>query len=460
MRVEVTVYPRRSTNKEFALVELSFNDGAISCVLDFDHQTFSKRFCAADYKHFEFFYFTLIVYAIDRMASRVEAIDNWTRSFDVTIPVRSPDCWNQASTLISDAVSFLTGDNWKVSFVGQQFELGRTSRQALRLRRSRIRKQFGEFSPKVVSLLSGGLDSLVGVIDWLEENPDESIFLVGHYDSPGPKSQQESLFNVLSRNYRNRCQLISLRAKVNNYSITSGHELDQNLRARSLVFLGLGILCASQFCETIPLLIPENGAIALNVPLTPARRGSLSTRTCHPFFLQSVKRIAESLDIQTPISNPLSVKTKGECVTECHNLDVLRKAAPISVSCAKAGHRVTWENRGADACGRCIPCIFRRAALHKAGMDTQIYGNDVCSVGVVDLSDQTTKVWKDLRAMLLFLRKQYSEQYISEMLLARGSLEIEYLSQYTGVVSRAMDEVRQFLAEKGSGDLRTLAGIV
>src|SRR6266852_896439 len=41
----------------------------------------------------------------------------------------------------------------------------------------------------------------------------------------------------------------------------------------------------SGFEKRFVLYVPENGLIALNVPLDPLRLGSFSTRTTHPFYI-------------------------------------------------------------------------------------------------------------------------------------------------------------------------------
>ena len=55
---------------------------------------------------------------------------------------------------------------------------------------------------------------------------------------------------------------------------------------RSFLFLAFGLAIASM--EELPLWIPENGFASLNLPLTADQRGSLSTRTTHPLFLEQL----------------------------------------------------------------------------------------------------------------------------------------------------------------------------
>src|SRR5690606_20038031 len=145
-------------------------------------------------------------------------------------------------------------------------------------------KQVGKINPSfdAVSLFSGGLDSLSGVIDWLSDYPQRRILLVGHYDPAvsGPKSDQKRLFNQLECIYGQRVQLLQVRVG----QTPSGKE--SSYRSRSLLFIALGIYATATLTHNAQLLIPENGTIALNAPLTPSRRGSCSTRTAHPRYLE------------------------------------------------------------------------------------------------------------------------------------------------------------------------------
>lgn len=55
-------------------------------------------------------------------------------------------------------------------------------------------------------------------------------------------------------------------------------------RGRSLLFLCAALSVAGILGENVPVYIPENGFIGLNIPLTGGRKGTCSTRTTHPYF--------------------------------------------------------------------------------------------------------------------------------------------------------------------------------
>ena len=91
------------------------------------------------------------------------------------------------------------------------------------------------------------------------------------------------------------------------------------MRSRSLLYLALGLAAAAGFGVTTPLIIPENGWISLNPPLTTNRLGSLSTRTTHPYFLEELTGLWQAAGIETPLVNPYNNLTKGEIVRRCGN---------------------------------------------------------------------------------------------------------------------------------------------
>jgi hypothetical protein len=64
--------------------------------------------------------------------------------------------------------------------------------------------------------------------------------------------------------------------------------------------------------------------------------------------------------------NPYRWKTKGEMLDECAD-PAIAKMAAASYSCGK-GKRLNKH------CGRCVPCLIRRAAFFKAGIaDLTVY---------------------------------------------------------------------------------------
>ena len=58
---------------------------------------------------------------------------------------------------------------------------------------------------------------------------------------------------------------------------------------------------------------------------------------------------------------------------ECKNKDVLYETMKLSFSCSSPG-KARWKQLSQQHCGYCVPCLIRRAAMHKAfGDDGTVY---------------------------------------------------------------------------------------
>ncbi len=428
----------------FASVGLILPKRKGSCRLKIDFSPLAQTGMATRPELLDLILLASIVYALDRRVLRSTADDNWTRSFSFTLPVEKPTVWKKIKTTVDQCLSFLTGDEWDVDYEKRKVDLADIHRKE---------KTGSLWEAGAVSLFSGGLDSLVGVIDWLEKNPQSSIILVGHHDPriSGPYSDQNGVFNILESKYPARLGRVFT-------GIGGDSGMETSLRSRSFLFIALGLYTAHAHSDSMPLLIPENGTMALNVPLTPSRVGSCSTRTVHPYYLSLLQEISLGLGINNPILNPLELKTKGECLSECLNQETLRLAIPFSTSCAKRGHRSSWVRRTARQCGGCIPCIYRRAGLHKIGLDTETYGRDLCR-SEVDINSTQAHA-DDMRAYLTFLQKHYSRAEIGKLLLLNGRLELTHLNDYADVIIRASDEVRKLLRDKATREIKRQAGLI
>lgn len=452
MNVTVHIHPTETTREGFAPVELRLDDGTKLCSVDLQYSVLA-RMPRANPLAVDFLLIAAAVYSIDKLFMRAASQDAWTRTISLEVPVSNVATWRVVEGRFNRCLSFLTGDFWTVTFTNRQHDPIRPQRRRRRRRRNPL-----NLPPKgdAVSLFSGGLDSLAGVIDWLETHPRQPLLLVGHHESDmkGPFSDQQALLDPLRQAYPGR--LSSMLARVG-HTDEQSDQTEITLRGRSLIFVALGVFAASALGPAVPLLVPENGTIALNVPLTPSRRGSCSTRTAHPRYLAMLSDVLSAVGLGNPVSNPLRHKTKGEILQRCRNQNVLNATARLAVSCAKRGHKVHYTRRNATSCGRCMPCIYRRAAMHLVGWDDETYGDDIC-VGDVDPTAEGEKP-NDLRACLSFLKKDLTAAEVATMLMASGSLELQGLGADADMVLRTMDEIRSLLRDKGTADMKRLAGL-
>ncbi len=253
------------------------------------------------------------VWAADKLVPRQSTPDAWTRQFTLHLPV-SP-AWLTLAPGLEQILNFLTGDNWTLKLREAPIDLG----------------LHGEWphpwSPDGVMLFSGGLDSLVGAIDFLEAG--QRLLLVSHYDFGQLASIQQNLAAALIGHYgSDRVYHLGIRVQF-----PEAPEL--TMRSRSLLYLALGLTAAAPWGTATPLIIPENGWISLNPPLTLNRLGSYSTRTTHPYFLEQLTSLWREAKCAPALMNPYQGLTKGEMVRRCPNRELLERLFRLSVSCAR-----------------------------------------------------------------------------------------------------------------------------
>lgn len=215
------------------------------------------------------------VHAADTRISRAEqSQDSWTREIRLVVPVSAPNRWQAAAETLTRMLGFLTGDRWSVGF------RSRTDRFAsiAAPRNTLLPTTFD-----ALSLFSGGLDSLIGAIDLLENG--HTPLLISHAGEGATSEAQNVLFDKLKKHYngssfdRFRVWMAFPDGFVKDVSAES------STRGRSFLFFALGVFAGTGLGSHFVLRVPENGLIALNVPLDPLRLGSNSTRTTHPYYM-------------------------------------------------------------------------------------------------------------------------------------------------------------------------------
>lgn len=431
LRVELR--PGNSYNSG-ADVTLHLSDGR-RAQLGFNVEEYIRVRGKIDEDAAEFAYFTSVIYACDRVVRRdLPGGDRWTREFAVEIPVADPRKWSSSSDLCELMLEFLTGDIWHLDFVTAATPLISRELKSTRRRFRKRRRMQGD----AVALFSGGLDSLVGVIDWLEDNAESRLVLASTYDAQAEHAHadQQRLLPHLERQYPGMIQHYVARTGV----LTEGQ--DTNFRSRSLPFIGNAVFGASFLGDSTPIYIPENGAIALNYPLTPARRGSLSTRTVHPYFLDMLGQLLGSLGLNYTLTNPYFLHTKGEMMQQCRNKALLKAAYSDSASCGKRGRKMYWEDRHARQCGACVPCVFRRAALHKVGFGMERYGFDFSPGSAVQR--MLAKPNHDLSSIMEFIERDDQDRVIWRTLRSTGFLAPEMKMDFILLVKRLRLEVKSW----------------
>lgn len=376
------------------------------------------------------------VWAGDKLFPRSSRPDAWTREIVLHLP--AAPAWARLFPQFARALNFLTGDNWTIEAREAPLNLGFAGRWE------------HPRQPDAVALFSGGLDSLAGAIDLLADG--RRLLLVSHHDYGQLASIQQALAGSLIAHYGpDRVQHLNLRVQF-----PEAPEL--TLRSRSLLYLALGVTAAAAFGPDTPLLIPENGWVSLNPPLTLNRLGAYTTRTTHPWFLGQITRLWRAAGIEHPLSNPYLGLTKGGLLAHCRHPELLQKLARGTSSCARPVAS-RWRRGPKGECGYCYPCLIRRAALHRLGQDRgEDYLLDALA-GTETLRHRHRG--RDLRALLLALKTWEESPREVEGRVYWGEPESGPARKYLEtrqLLAAGFKEIGDFFREKGPGLLKAYLG--
>lgn len=311
--------------------------------------------------------FEPIVYDALLLAAAVEFADrrlprrasSWHRQFDVQIPVHDPALWNstRVSSAIHDALCFLTGDEWNVTFRERIAALDKPQQCRFDL-------------PSVVQSIipySDGLDSRI-VAGLLHRELGDSLVRVrlGSQDVKRSRNGFQHHFTAIPYDVK----------------LKKGESVESSMRSRGFKFALISGL-AAYLARAKDVIVSESGQGSLGPPLVTVGQGYDDYRT-HPRFTQKMERLlyvllGHSISFQFPRIWSTKAETLARFVAECPPAEW-------------ADTRSCWQgNRqvGVDAklrqCGICAACMLRRMSVHAAGF----------------AEESTTYVWENLRSATL-----------------------------------------------------------
>lgn len=385
------------------------------------------------------------VFAIDKKVPRKDFDDNWTRQIELYLPVIEIEKWNNVKIELEDMLSFLSGDKWEINF--------RKSKE--KYRGNKVNKKYKLIEKDnfdCVSLFSGGLDSFCGALKLLNEKQRTCFIGFKEYKMLG--GRQNEIFKNINDAFPNiNKELLlfntnpSIPLNKDGEKKRTGAEITS--RSRSFLFLA-GALAVASIIGEVPVYIPENGFIGINVPLTDSRIGSCSTRTTHPYFINKFNSILNNLGINSKIINPYSLKSKGEIVEEVCNMEVFEKTAYKTISCSHPCHSRYDKLQTPMNCGYCYPCLIRKASMNKINYLKDEYNpNNNLSKTFIENNNSIEGKAKDLKAVMYSLNRYLNHiddnNYINRLLLKTGKLELDEIEQYNRVYRVSMDEIKNMI---------------
>ena len=299
----------------------------------------------------------LSVFAADKRISRSFSSDGWTRKLHLSIPVIEYSHWNSVRTSLEKMLSFLSGDIWTIDFR----ECEPTNRYQDNHKRP-PQKLVSLETYDAVSLLSGGLDSYCGAYELLSQG--KNVIFVGFKEFGKLEQIQNEIVHHFNESFPETSKMLfTFTAKAYKPLGIEKLPAENTSRSRSFLFLAAAICVAEAIGVNKPVYIPENGFIGLNLPLTPGRKGSCSTRTTHPYFLKMLNQLFLQLGISHKIINPYAFRTKREMIQEHKDTKGFLDCVSKTISCSHPCN-TRWHGKSQpENCGYCYPCLIRQSSL-------------------------------------------------------------------------------------------------
>ena len=333
----------------------------------------------------------------------------WNRQMELSIPVHNPVRWNDKRVLnaLHDALDFLTGDQWAITFHA-------LSRVADQPRQGLLALPEGL---KAVMPFSDGLDSRI-VADLMEREMGDTLVRVRLGSKTSDAKSLPRRYPFTSIPYRVRAGLRDFR--------------ESSARSRGFKFSLISGL-AAYLGKAAYIIVPESGQGALGPALVTVGQAYEDYRS-HPLFTERMERFLVALfDHKVRFQFPRIWYTKGETlgkfIKECE--DSSRWMA--TWSCWQQTRQVSVDNKKRQ-CGVCAACMLRRMSVHAAGL------NEATS----------TYVWENLGASTFqrgaapsFPEKKITKK-MREYAIA-GSLHLDHLAGLpVSEANRAQLELQSF----------------
>jgi len=294
------------------------------------------------------------LFAVDIACQRGAGDVDWNRAVRAWLPVREPECWAGRRAAIESIWTDLTGDELEL-----HFEQAVGAPEPPRMARAKFPDHDG------VALLSGGQDSFTGVLQLLDSGSHP--LLLSHTASGATNSAQNAVEGHLAGRSPDKLKRLKLTARKTPGQPFPAQESSQ--RSRTFLFLGAASVVAA-VGGSGRVWLNENGIMALHLPLTSARIGSLSTHTASPPIIKRICDLASDvLAAKLELSNLLVGMTKPEVLGRAVELGA-RDQMQDTVSCWQIG-------RTREHCGVCTPCLLRRISCELHGVPDVPYAADL-----------------------------------------------------------------------------------
>ena len=285
----------------------------------------------------------------DRSVRRTAYV--WERQISLQVPVHDPNVWTRGpvAEALHDALGFLTGDRWQVSFYKRKTPAQKPRQGILSL----------PSGVKAVIPFSNGLDSraVAGLLGREIGDGLVCIRLGSVVSDDGKRERRRHPFTAVPYKVRATNVESSARSRGFKFALISG---------LSAYLAGAG-----------RVIVPESGQGALGPSLVRVGQAYEDYRS-HPQFTVRMERfLKELLGHKVRYEFPRLWSTKGETLKQFVE-ETGDSSWNLTWSCWRQTRHVSVDGRRRQ-CGVCAACMLRRMSIHAAGLqesaDRYVWGD-------------------------------------------------------------------------------------
>jgi 7-cyano-7-deazaguanine synthase in queuosine biosynthesis len=354
------------------------------------------------------------IYAADRKVSRGKRNsvknDAWARIFEFNIPVRDIDFWNneKIKEVLSSALTFMTGDRcYKFYFEKYKHDPVLSGRQFLLFSDEYV--PFEESDNTEIVLFSGGLDSLAGVIEFLNSYPPKQVYLVSHNANTSTINTQKMLVSALQEKYgEKRIKHYKFKSHFMNYEKC----IEETQRTRMFLYSAIAF-SISHYYNKKEIYVFENGITSINLPKQADVFNARASRTTHPKTIGLLKKFYSFFNDKFVIQMPYMMKTKSDILrifVDYNETNII----PSSVSCSRTRSKPTAYTH----CGCCSQCIERRFAIYDENLEDifDCYESDfITSIPNSEVKQRLYDILYFASMKGILTKEDFIEKYLNEI---------------------------------------------
>jgi hypothetical protein len=320
------------------------------------------------------------IYAADRMTKRGQPSQveyhSWSREFQFFIKVRDHKFWKKKTVVenLSNLLTFVSGDlSYNFTFI----EGGKDTGQGNLFDDEKISLDKKENS--AVALFSGGLDSLAGALDLLN-NTNQNLILISHLSNNFAVTKiQKNIFNLLDKDFPGRLQRFPFTC-----SLHGERAVEETQRTRIFLYTAIAYSLMS-LAEEKTIYVFENGITSINFPKRQDMMNARASRTTHPQTIYLLEQFFTSISATSvKVKHPFFTVTKTDIFEKIKKYDKLGYLNS-TITCTKT-FNISKKESPSMHCGECSQCIDRRFASFSSSVEDfdVIYDTDILKDSMKD----------------------------------------------------------------------------